>query len=102
MAMLRIRAVGNIFPVVLYTVASMVSLYDHDSFVDEERTHAGILRPWVTVVGYYHDFLLYGLVAGTVGTALGSMWSLLLASVFQVSLQRHGGGRNPDSVLLDL
>ena len=69
-----IRAVGNIFPVVLYAVAAMVTFTTMTRFVDEERTHAGIFK----ALGYRSKdiivkFLLYGLVAGTVGTALGSI-----------------------------
>ena len=78
-----IRAVGNIFPVVLYAVAAMVTFTTMTRFVDEERTHAGIFR----ALGYRSKdiiakFLLYGLVAGTVGTALGSILGhYLLAGV---------------------
>ena len=78
-----IRAVGNIFPVVLYAVAAMVTFTTMTRFVDEERTHAGIFK----ALGYRSKdiiakFLLYGLVAGTVGTALGSILGhYLLASV---------------------
>ncbi|MDU3884981.1 MAG: FtsX-like permease family protein, partial [Streptococcus mitis] len=64
-----IRAVGNIFPVVLYAVAAMVTFTTMTRFVDEERAHAGIFK----ALGYRSKdiiakFLLYGLVAGTVGT----------------------------------
>ncbi len=78
-----IRSVGNIFPVVLYMVAAMVTFTTMTRFVDEERTHAGIFK----ALGYRSKniiakFLLYGLVAGTVGTALGSILGhYLLASV---------------------
>ncbi|COE89227.1 ABC transporter permease [Streptococcus pneumoniae] len=78
-----IRAVGNIFPVVLYAVAAMVTFTTMTRFVDEERTHAGIFK----ALGYRSKdiiakFLLYGLVAGTVGTALGSILGhYLLANV---------------------
>lgn len=78
-----IRAVGNIFPVVLYAVAAMVTFTTMTRFVDEERTHAGIFK----ALGYRSKdiiakFLLYGLVAGTVGTVLGSILGhYLLASV---------------------
>lgn len=78
-----IRAVGNIFPVVLYVVAAMVTFTTMTRFVDEERTHAGIFK----ALGYRSKdiiakFLFYGLVAGTVGTALGSILGhYLLASV---------------------
>ena len=55
----------------------MVTFTTMTRFVDEERTHAGILRPWVIVArDIIVKFLLYGLVAGTVGTALGSIWTL--------------------------
>ena len=37
-----ISAVGNIFPVVLYLVAAMVTFTTMTRFVDEERTNAGI------------------------------------------------------------
>ena len=69
-----IRAVGNIFPVVLYAVAAMVTFTTMTRFVDEERTNAGIFK----ALGYRSKdiiakFLLYGLVAGTLGTILGSL-----------------------------
>ena len=78
-----IRAVGNIFPVVLYAVAAMVTFTTMARFVDEERTNAGLFK----ALGYSSKdiiakFLVYGLVAGTVGTALGSILGhYLLASV---------------------
>ena len=78
-----IRAVGNIFPVVLYAVAAMVTFTTMTRFVDEERTHAGDFK----ALGYRSKdiiakFLLYGPVAGTVGTALGSILGhYLLAGV---------------------
>ncbi|MGX7073501.1 FtsX-like permease family protein [Falseniella ignava] len=78
-----IRAVGNIFPVVLYAVAAMVTFTTMTRFVDEERTNAGIFK----ALGYRSKdiiakFLLYGLVAGTLGTALGSLLGhYLLAGV---------------------
>ena len=46
-----ISAVGNIFPVVLYLVAAMVTFTTMTRFVDEERTNAGILRRWAIVPG---------------------------------------------------
>jgi len=67
-----IRAVGNIFPVVLYAVAAMVTFTTMTRFVDEERTNAGIFK----ALGYHSKdiiakFVIYGLVAGTLGTLLG-------------------------------
>ena len=67
-----IRAVGNIFPVVLYAVAAMVTFTTMTRFVDEERTNEGIFK----ALGYHSKdiiakFMIYGLVAGTLGTFLG-------------------------------
>ena len=69
---MSIRAVGNIFPVVLYVVAAMVTFTTMTRFVDEERTNAGIFK----ALGYHSKdiiakFVIYGLVAGTLGTLLG-------------------------------
>ena len=69
---MSIRAVGNIFPVVLYAVAAMVTFTTMTRFVDEERTNAGIFK----ALGYHSKdiiakFIIYGLVAGTLGTLLG-------------------------------
>lgn len=69
---MSIRAVGNIFPIVLYAVAAMVTFTTMTRFVDEERTNAGIFK----ALGYHSKdiiakFVIYGLVAGTLGTLLG-------------------------------
>ena len=69
---MSIRAVGNIFPVVLYAVAAMVTFTTMTRFVDEERTNTGIFK----ALGYHSKdiiakFVIYGLVAGTLGTLLG-------------------------------
>ena len=69
---MSIRAVGNIFPVVLYALAAMVTFTTMTRFVDEERTNAGIFK----ALGYHSKdiiakFVIYGLVAGTIGTLLG-------------------------------
>ena len=69
-----IRAVGNIFPVVLYAVAAMVTFTTMARFVDEERTNAGIFK----ALGYRSKdiiakFLIYGMVAGTIGSIIGSI-----------------------------
>ena len=69
---MSIRAVGNIFPVVLYAVAAMVTFTTMTRFVDEERTNAGIFK----ALGYHSKdiiakFVIYGLVAGTLGTLQG-------------------------------
>ena len=78
-----IRLVGNIFPVVLYMVAAMVTFTTMTRFVDEERTNAGIFK----ALGYRNQdivakFVLYGFLAGTVGTILGTLLGhYLLAGV---------------------
>ena len=69
-----IRSVGNIFPVVLFMVAAMVTFTTMTRFVDEERTNAGIFK----ALGYQNQdivakFVLYGFLAGTVGTVLGTL-----------------------------
>ena len=69
-----ISAVGNIFPVVLYLVAAMVTFTTMTRFVDEERTNAGVFK----ALGYQtkdiiFKFVLYGFFAGTIGTLLGSL-----------------------------
>ena len=69
-----ISAVGNIFPVVLYLVAAMVTFTTMTRFVDEERTNAGIFK----ALGYrtkdiIFKFVLYGFFAGTIGTLLGTL-----------------------------
>ena len=69
-----IRSIGNIFPVVLYMVAAMVTFTTMTRFVDEERTNAGIFK----ALGYRNQdivakFVLYGFLAGTVGTIIGTL-----------------------------
>lgn len=76
-----ISAVGNIFPVVLYLVAAMVTLTTMTRFVDEERNNAGILRS----LGYTNGqvmakFLIYGLVASLAGTLVGILAGNLILS----------------------
>ena len=73
---------GNIFPVVLYAVATMVTFTTMTRFVDEERTNAGIFK----ALGYHSKdiiakFVIYGLVTGTLGTLLRNPnWSLCLST----------------------
>ena len=82
-ASLSVRSVGNIFPVVLYMVAAMVTFTTMTRFVDEERTNAGIFK----ALGYRNQdivakFVLYGFLAGTVGTIIGTLLGhYLLAGV---------------------
>lgn len=69
-----ISAVGDIFPVVLYLVAAMVTLTTMTRFVDEERHKAGIFK----ALGYTNGqiiakFVIYGLVASLLGTGVGTL-----------------------------
>lgn len=76
-----IAAVGNVFPVVLYLVAALVTFTTMARFVDEERTQSGIFK----ALGYTNrqimaKFLLYGLAAGLVGTLVGILMGNLVLS----------------------
>lgn len=76
-----IAAVGNVFPVVLYLVAALVTFTTMARFVDEERTQSGIFK----ALGYTNrqimaKFLLYGLAAGLVGTLVGILAGNLVLS----------------------
>lgn len=67
-----ISAVGNVFPIVIYVVAAMVTFMTMTRFVDEERSNAGIFK----ALGYSNKdiirkFVLYGLVASMAGTLVG-------------------------------
>jgi len=88
-----IRAVGNIFPVVLYAVAAMVTFTTMTRFVDEERTNAGIFK----ALGYHSKdiiakFVIYGLVAGTLGTLLGHY--VLAPTISHIITERMIVGEN--------
>lgn len=67
-----ISSIGNIFPVVLYIVAAMVTFMTMTRFVDEERQHAGLFK----ALGYTNNqiiakFVLYGLISSFLGTIVG-------------------------------
>ncbi|NQN91785.1 FtsX-like permease family protein [Streptococcus suis] len=67
-----IAAVGNVFPVVLYLVAALVTFTTMARFVDEERTQSGLFK----ALGYTNQqimakFVLYGLGAGLAGAIVG-------------------------------
>ncbi|HFI0255921.1 TPA: FtsX-like permease family protein [Streptococcus suis] len=67
-----IAAVGNVFPIVLYLVAALVTFTTMTRFVDEERTQSGLFK----ALGYTNwqimfKFVLYGLIAALVGTLVG-------------------------------
>ena len=74
-----ISSIGNIFPLVLYLVAALVTFTTMTRFVDEERHQLGILG----ALGYSKSqivtkFVIYGLVASLTGTLVG----ILLGNVF--------------------
>ena len=74
-----ISSIGNIFPLVLYLVAALVTFTTMTRFVDEERHQLGILG----ALGYSKGqivtkFVIYGLVASLAGTLVG----ILLGNVF--------------------
>ncbi|MDY4762330.1 FtsX-like permease family protein [Streptococcus thoraltensis] len=67
-----VAQIGNIFPVVLYLVAALVTFTTMTRFVDEERTNSAILK----ALGYSNadvirKFVIYGLIASLTGTILG-------------------------------
>ena len=67
-----ITSVGNIFPIVLYAVAALVTVTTMTRFVNEERINAGVLK----ALGYetkdvMKKFAVYGFTAGVSGTVLG-------------------------------
>lgn len=69
-----ITKVSNLFPVVLYLVAALVTITTMTRFVQEERNNAGILK----ALGYndtdvIKKFVLYGLISGGLGTILGTL-----------------------------
>ncbi|MBP2622904.1 FtsX-like permease family protein [Streptococcus oricebi] len=72
-----ISSVGNIFPLVLYLVAALVTVTTMTRFVNEERINAGVLK----ALGYNNSdvikkFVIYGLVAGLAGTLIGILAGL--------------------------
>ncbi|WP_255202239.1 FtsX-like permease family protein [Granulicatella adiacens] len=67
-----ITSVGNLFPIVLYAVAALVTITTMTRFVNEERINAGVLK----ALGYetkdvMKKFAVYGFTAGVSGTVLG-------------------------------
>ena len=81
-------AVGNLFPIVLYAVAALVTITTMTRFVNEERTNAGVLK----ALGYetkdvMKKFAVYGFTAGVTGTILGILAGMyLLPSALGVTL----------------
>ena len=74
-----VNNVGNIFPIVLYFIASLVTFVTMARFVDEERIKAGTFK----ALGYndrdiIRKFLIYGFVTSMIGTAIGLVAGHLL------------------------
>ena len=63
---------SNIFPVILYFIAALVTFVTMGRFVEEERIKAGTLK----ALGYQskdiiRKFIIYGFVTSMIGTAIG-------------------------------
>ncbi|MEY8513995.1 ABC transporter permease [Lactococcus taiwanensis] len=70
----RIDTLSNIFPVVLFAIALLVSLTTMTRFVEEERSNLGLLK----ALGYKNaeirkKFLIYGLVSSGAGALVGTI-----------------------------
>ena len=86
-----IISVANLFPVVLYAVAALVTVTTMTRFVNEERMNAGILK----ALGYstfdvMKKFAFYGFSAGMIGTILGiGLGTYFLPSILGVTLLKE-------------
>ena len=86
-----IISVANLFPVVLYAVAALVTVTTMTRFVNEERMNAGILK----ALGYstfdvMKKFAFYGFSAGMIGTIIGiGLGTYFLPSVLGVTLLKE-------------
>ena len=86
-----IIAVANLFPVVLYAVAALVTVTTMTRFVNEERMNAGILK----ALGYstfdvMKKFAFYGFSAGMIGTIIGiGLGTYFLPSILGVTLLKE-------------
>lgn len=86
-SIVSIANVSNIFPVVLYLVAALVTFTTMTRFVDEERTNSGLLL----AIGYsktdiYKKFINYGFIASALGTLLGVLGGTYLLSSMIVKI----------------
>ncbi len=84
---ISIANVSNIFPVVLYLVAALVTFTTMIRFVDEERTNSGLLL----AIGYskkdiYKKFIIYGFIASALGTLIGVIGGTYLLSAMIVKI----------------
>lgn len=74
-----IDMVGNVFPVVLYLVAALVTFTTMTRYVDEERTNSAVLK----ALGYTNKdvilkFTIYGFLAAFLGTVVGVLAGVYL------------------------
>lgn len=70
----RIDTLSNVFPVVLFAIALLVSLTTMTRFVEEERSNLGLLK----ALGYsnrqiHQKFIVYGLVSSGSGAVVGTI-----------------------------
>ncbi|MFI3887524.1 FtsX-like permease family protein [Streptococcus parauberis] len=84
---ISIANVSNIFPVVLYLVAALVTFTTMTRFVDEERTNSGLLL----AIGYskkdiYKKFIIYGFIASALGTLIGVIGGTYLLSAMIIKI----------------
>lgn len=71
-SMVSISQVGNIFPVVLYLVAALVTFTTMTRFVDEERINSGLyLALGFGPKDILKKFLIYGFLASFIGSTIG-------------------------------
>lgn len=75
----RMGALGEIFPLIFYLVAALISLTTMTRMVEEQRTQIGILK----ALGYSKTaisakYILYALMATLVGSILGAILGLKL------------------------
>ena len=77
------RNLSNIFPVILYFIAALVTFVTMGRFVEEERIKAGTFK----ALGYHNKdiirkFLIYGFLTSMIGTTIGvATGHILLPSI---------------------
>ena len=85
------KNLSNIFPVILYFIAALVTFVTMGRFVEEERIKAGTFK----ALGYQNKdiirkFLIYGFVTSMIGTAIGvAAGHILLPSIIYNSFKEH-------------
>lgn len=85
------RNLSNIFPVILYFIAALVTFVTMGRFVEEERIKAGTFK----ALGYQNKdiirkFLIYGFVTSMIGTTVGVVAGhILLPSIIYNSFKER-------------